>query len=63
MIEEVEAMSEEEEDRTFNDEQRAVFEQPDDAPLKTRPRTPGERNAPQPDLNDEDRDGSDASRS
>lgn len=40
-------MSEEEEDRTFNDEQRAIFEQPDDAPVKTRPRTPGESNAPQ----------------
>jgi hypothetical protein len=42
-------MNDEEEDRTFNEEQRAVFEQPEDAPVKTRPRTPGERTAPQPD--------------
>jgi hypothetical protein len=46
-------MSEEEEDRTFNDEQRAIFEQPDDAPAETRPRTPGESNVAQPDSRDE----------
>ena len=39
-----------EEDRTFNDEQREMFEQPEDAPVKTRPRTPGEPRANQSDL-------------
>ncbi|MDT7603733.1 MAG: hypothetical protein QOF61_1730 [Acidobacteriota bacterium] len=57
-------MSEEEEEaRTFNEEQRAIFEQPDDAPVKTRPRTPGERNVPQPNLDDVGIDGAGESRS
>jgi hypothetical protein len=55
-------MSEEEEDRTFNDEQRAMFEQPDDAPAKTRPRTPGEGNTDQSNSRDEGEDRSDESR-
>jgi hypothetical protein len=49
-------MSEEEEDRTFNDEQRAMFEQPDNAPTKTRPRTPGASNVSQPVSREEDDD-------
>jgi hypothetical protein len=55
-------MSEEEKDRTFNDEQRAMFEQPDDTPAKTRPRTPGESNVAQPDSRGEGEDSSDESR-
>ncbi|MCA1817022.1 MAG: hypothetical protein LC746_11550 [Acidobacteria bacterium] len=49
------------EDRTFNDEQRAMFEQPDDAPVKTRPRTPGEPSANQSDARDEGGDDSEES--
>jgi hypothetical protein len=54
-------MGDENEARTFNDEQRAVFEQPEDAPVKTRPRAPGERNAPQPDQEDMGDEGSNES--
>ena len=46
------------EDRTFNDEQREMFEQPADAPAKTRPRTPGEPNVNQSDARDEGEDES-----
>jgi hypothetical protein len=56
-------MNDENEDRTFNDEQRTIFEQPEDAPVKTRPRTPGERNAPQPAQDDTGDDGSNKSSS
>ena len=37
---------EEEQDRTFNEEQRALFEQRDETGEKTRPRTPGAQSAP-----------------
>ena len=39
-------MNEEEQDRTFNEEQRALFEQRDETGEKTRPRTPGAQSAP-----------------
>ena len=50
-----------EEDRTFDDEQRAMFEQADDAPVKTRPRTPGEPNVNQSDARGEGEDESEES--
>jgi hypothetical protein len=56
-------MNDENKERTFNDEQRTVFEQPEDAPSKTRPRTPGERNTPSPDQDDAGGEGSSASSS
>jgi hypothetical protein len=46
-------MREEEKNRTFNDEQRAIFEQPDDAPAKTRPHKPGESDTDQSNSRDE----------
>lgn len=54
-------------DRTFNEEQSALFEQPDQAGEKTRPRTPGTASVPatvapdvaEPDAPDEGAGGQD----
>lgn len=45
-VEDLEAMNDEDRDRTFNDEQSALFEQPDETGEKTRPRTPGAASVP-----------------